>query len=448
MHDTIDAAVAEIIDLYSTRGGRTYSGEPVTQLQHAMQTANLARDEGYDDEVVCAAFLHDVGHLCGHERQHQHMGGLGIAHHERVGADTLRRLGFSDRVVHLVAQHVNAKRYLTRTRPDYREQLSEASKGTLDYQGGPMSAVEAAAFEADPSFATILTMRQWDEAAKVADLTVSLPHITELLTAHLRHRLAPLSADQLAFWRQHHYLKIDGDLDQRGRAALSSWVEDLRKRPEVSGKWMKYFERASDGERQLCRVENFIPYHDGLNALVTGTRTRAMISALFGEPAVLFKEKINYKLPGAGGFAPHQDAPAFRSFDQSLHITLMISVDATTPDNGCLEVAPHPGDQVTLPLAADLTIDSEVSRSLAWSPIPTLAGDLLLFDSYLPHRSGPNRTAHPRRALYLTYNKAAEGNFREAYYREKREKFPPDIERVPGRVYRETGVFNVGNPIE
>ena len=210
---------------------------------------------------------------------------------------------------------------------------------------------------------------------------------------------------------------------------------------------MKYFERSPEGERQLCRVENFIQYHDGLNRLIAGPRTLAMISVLFGEPAVLFKEKVNYKLPGGAGFAPHQDAPAFTSFHQSLHITLMISVDATTTENGCLEVAPHPGGHITLPLAADLTIAPDVTAQLPWSPIPTQPGDLLFFDSYLPHRSAPNLTARPRRALYLTYNKATEGNVRDSYYREKRAVFPPDVEREPGRNYGDSGVFNVGNPI-
>ncbi len=256
-----------------------------------------------------------------------------------------------------------------------------------------------------------------------------------------------MNAGQLAFWRTHGYLKIDQDLDTDACAALSSWVDDLRARPETAGKWMKYFERTAAGERQLCRVENFIQYHAGFERLIAGPRTLAMVSALFGEPAALFKEKINYKLPGGAGFAPHQDAPAFTSFGQSLHITLMISVDATTPANGCLEVAPHPGGRNTLPLARDLTIDPDVTAKLAWTSIPTHPGDLLFFDSYLPHRSGPNRTENPRRALYLTYNKAAEGNVRDDYYREKRSVFPPDVEREPGKDYGDAGVFNVGNPI-
>lgn len=447
---TIDESVAEIMGLYSSRGGDAYIGEPVTQLQHAAQTADEALNSGSDDDVVCAAFLHDIGHLCEQERPPAQMGEFGVAHHERIGADYLRRHGFSERVTQLVGQHVNAKRYLTSARPDYYARLSDASQRTLAYQGGPMTSAEATAFEADPLFDTILRMRAWDEAAKVADLMAfPLRRYRELIRGHLERKArAPLRNDQLEFWRAHGYLKIEEYLDDTECVALSSWVDDLERRPETAGKWMKYFERAGNGARQLCRIENFIQYHDGFARLITGHRTLAMVSALFGERAVLFKEKINYKLPGGAGFAPHQDAPAFTSFGQSLHITLMASVDATTPQNGCLEVAPHPGGRTTLPLAGDLTIDVKTTEQLAWSPITTKPGDLLFFDSYLPHRSGPNRTAHPRRALYLTYNKAAEGNVRDAYYREKRAVFPPDVEREAGKDYGSTGVFNVGNPID
>jgi 2-aminoethylphosphonate dioxygenase len=444
----VEQAVDEIIGLYASQGGGAYIGEPVTQLQHAAQAADLARAAGYDDEVVCAAFLHDVGHLCPNDAPLPQMGEFGVAHHDRIGADYLRALGFSNRIAHLVGQHVNAKRYLTHAHPDYYARLSEASKRTLEYQGGPMTASEARAFEADPAFELILQLRQWDEAAKIEDLTVvPLLRYGELIRAHLHAQAeAPFDASQLAFWREHRYLKIRKGLDASECAQLSAWVDDLRERPETPGKWMKYFERSHEGERQLCRVENFIQYHDGLNQLIAGAHTLAMVSALFGEPAVLFKEKVNYKLPGGAGFAPHQDAPAFTSFRQSLHITLMISVDATTTENGCLEVAPHP-DGTTLPLAADLTIAPDVTARLSWSPIPTQPGDLLFFDSYLPHRSAPNLTNRPRRALYLTYNKATEGNVRDSYYLEKRAVFPPDVEREPGRNYGDSGVFNVGNPI-
>ncbi|HTO56790.1 MAG TPA: phytanoyl-CoA dioxygenase family protein [Pseudomonadales bacterium] len=446
---TVDRTVADIVALYSSRGGTDYIGEPVTQLQHAAQAAGFARSVGADDEFACAAFLHDIGHLVGAARPHAQMDGFGVAEHERIGAAYLLSRGFSERVVRLVGGHVDAKRYLTYAQPDYFARLSAASKRTLEFQGGPMKAAEARAFERDAAFDDILRLRRCDEAAKVADLTVlPLQRFGGLLRAHLEARAAaPISDAQTSFWKSHGYLHVDGALDPNACAELAAWVDDLAARPESPGRWMKYFEPIG-GERRLCRVENFIQYHAGLDRLIAGPRTLAMVGALLGEPAALFKEKINFKLAGGAGFAPHQDAPAFTSFGQSLHITLMISVDATTPENGCLDIAPHPGDRLALRTAPDLTLAPDVTDSLAWTPLPTSPGDVVFFDSFLPHRSGPNRTAQPRRALYVTYNKAAEGNVREAYYREKRAVFPPDVERIPGKDYGDSGVFNVGNPIE
>ena len=255
----------------------------------------------------------------------------------------------------------------------------------------------------------------------------------------------PLDAEALDHWHAEGWLLVSGYVRDVDR--LDAWVADLAARPETPGKWMKYFEPGPSGERQLCRVENFLEHHPGFDDLVNGKPVLALISELFGEAAVLFKEKINFKLPGGAGFAPHQDAPAFTSFNQTIHITAMLSVDATTPANGCLEIAPHPGARQTLGLAPDLTIEPGEADRLQWSPIPTRPGDLLLFDSFLPHRSGDNRTRTARRAAYLTYAKAREGDHRAAYYAKKRAAFPPDIEREPGRDYGPAGVFNVGNPI-
>jgi predicted HD phosphohydrolase len=105
------------------------------------------------------------------------MDGLGTMHHEQVGADFLRAHGLPERVAKLTESHVQAKRYLTFTNPDYYNGLSDASRGTLRWQGGPMNEAEARNFEQDPDFEVILQLRQWDEQAKiegqpVSDLTI------------------------------------------------------------------------------------------------------------------------------------------------------------------------------------------------------------------------------------------------------------------------------------
>ncbi|MBW4792441.1 phosphonate degradation HD-domain oxygenase [Pseudomonas tolaasii] len=184
-----EQAIAEVFGLYEQHGKADYIGEPVSQIEHMSQAAQLAMAEGFDDEVVLAAFFHDIGHICGEGGEN--MGGYGVVSHERLGADYLRRVGFSERMAKLVEYHVQAKRYLTFSQPDYYARLSEASRRTLGYQGGVMSAEEARAFEQDPLCAVSLRMRHWDEQAKemhvpVLDLEVLKAKACALLRLSIR----------------------------------------------------------------------------------------------------------------------------------------------------------------------------------------------------------------------------------------------------------------------
>ncbi|UHG89460.1 HD domain-containing protein [Spirosoma oryzicola] len=164
-----------IASLFTQSGNDAYFGEPVTQLEHALQCAQLAEQAGADEETIVAAFLHDIGHLLPPEltegdAAQGYMDGYGTIDHERLGADYLRQLGYSEKVAQLIKNHVNAKRYLVFRNPKYFARLSEASLKTLTFQGGPMSEAEALAFEANPYFKGILQLRSWDEQAKIPGL--------------------------------------------------------------------------------------------------------------------------------------------------------------------------------------------------------------------------------------------------------------------------------------
>ena len=169
---SVTEVVDEVFDLYIKFGDADYIGEPVSQIEHMSQSAQLAMNEGFDDEVILAAFFHDIGHICVMNGGDESMGGYGQKSHERIGADYLRGCGFPERVAKLVENHVQAKRYLTYKYPEYYQQLSEASKKTLEYQGGVMTGGEAKDFEADPLFETSIRMRKWDELAKETDVAV------------------------------------------------------------------------------------------------------------------------------------------------------------------------------------------------------------------------------------------------------------------------------------
>jgi len=187
----VDEVIREVFELYEKHGDEDYIGEPVSQLEHMSQAAQLAIAQGCDDEVVLAAFFHDIGHICVMQSKSNSMDGYGVKSHEKVGADYLRARGFPERVARLVESHVQAKRYLTFKYPEYYNALSEASKKTLEFQGGKMSQQEADAFETDSLFETSILMRKWDELAKDREVPIiDLKEIKDRARKTLLHVLA------------------------------------------------------------------------------------------------------------------------------------------------------------------------------------------------------------------------------------------------------------------
>jgi hypothetical protein len=208
-------------------------------------------------------------------------------------------------------------------------------------------------------------------------------------------------------------------LDAEGVEALRDWVDQVAAWPDDGDGWLHHRELTDDGPK-LCRSENLVPFHGGLRELLTTGVLVRTASALLGEPAVLYKEKVNYKLPGGAGYAPHQDAPAYPFVDA--HVSCMVAVDDATLDNGCLEVVSGMHREV---LAMDESgcIRGDLAEQMDWAAVEVRAGQTLWFHSRTPHRSGPNTSGLARRALYPTYNALVEGDLREDYYREKLAEF-------------------------
>lgn len=155
------------------RWGMQHYDDRVTQLDHALQCATLARASGAPDSLVAAALLHDIGHLVELERSGGTIGDLTVdRHHERVAAQALATL-FPDEVVAPVALHVEAKRYLCAVDPGYADTLSEGSVRSLATQGGPMDDDEVARFERHPLYRAAADLRRWDDAGKVEGLAVA-----------------------------------------------------------------------------------------------------------------------------------------------------------------------------------------------------------------------------------------------------------------------------------
>lgn len=179
--------ITDIEKIYAQRGHEQYAGEPVTMLEHALQSAHLAEQEGAGDELVSAALLHDLGHLLHDMAGTPSVDGIDDVHQYRV-VPFLRGL-FSDAVIHAVQWHVDAKRYLCAVDPTYHDALSVDSKRSLQLQGGIYSPSQAQAFIAQPGASDAVRLRRWDDQAKQAgkstpDLQHFLNHVRRCALSH------------------------------------------------------------------------------------------------------------------------------------------------------------------------------------------------------------------------------------------------------------------------
>lgn len=184
----IHHTVEQIFNLYETHGMDEY-GESVSMTMHMMQCAQLAQQAGEADEVILAAFLHDIGHfLEGDEK----MDIYGTQKHDDLGGKFLADLGFPQKMADLVSSHVAAKKYLVYAEPAYYNELSEASKITLQFQGGKMTEKEAAVFEKDPLLPLYIKIRKWDDLGKDANKPV-MDHEIQLMKEMTRNYLLSAS---------------------------------------------------------------------------------------------------------------------------------------------------------------------------------------------------------------------------------------------------------------
>lgn len=242
-----------------------------------------------------------------------------------------------------------------------------------------------------------------------------------------------LSKEHYQFWKANSYLIFPG-LYTNLSHEIDKWVDEIAHWPLDMSKWLSFFEM--EDPQKLSRIENFIPYHAKLAQVINGFKVMTIVDQLMGEPAILYKERINFKPPGGGAHAAHQDGVAYESgtlkqFNpRSIpYISILISVDAATAENGCLEVVKDwPLNKLDilpmerpLPNAPNFSkIKQEVEDDLPWIHLQTEPGDVVFFTERLPHRSKPNLTTESRRILYGVYNPLKEGDRRAKYFADKR----------------------------
>ena len=200
---------------------------------------------------------------------------------------------------------------------------------------------------------------------------------------------------------------------------------------------MKYYEKSllGDDEMLLIRIEKFIETSPILKSVVYNQAMVEIICTLLEDQPTLLKEKINYKPYGSPPDHLHQDSQAGWDKYGTEFISALIAVEDSNTENACVEfdVSGQYKDKLAGPLWEPLNPD--YLEDLDLNPIETKCGDVILFNSYVPHGSDGNKSADRRCNIYITYNKKNDGDHREKYFSEKRKSFPPNNERDPDKDY-------------
>lgn len=188
---------------------------------------------------------------------------------------------------------------------------------------------------------------------------------------------------------------------------------------------------------RICRMEYLDGSSNTFHKQVT-LPVQKQLEELIGAKLTLFKDKCNVKAPHGGAFPPHQDAPGYQNFGPKIFITAAVMLDPLTVENGCLHMATN-YKELNVPRVKNCSTPSgdyplfeyfkggerngdiidKVQNLLQWEIISAKAGDILVFNSFIPHFSRINNSQDDRRVFYLTFNLLSEGSHYRHYYRKK-----------------------------
>ncbi len=184
-------------------------------------------------------------------------------------------------------------------------------------------------------------------------------------------------------------------------------------------------------EEILVRIEKILSLNNQLDIFFKESKTQSLLRDYMDEDPVLFKDKINFKPPGNRPDLLHQDQQAGWSDYAPYFVTLCICLDPNTPLNGCLQLPDEKSyiHQTRVFGNKESPLKIEDIPSLSLREYVADPGDIFLFDSYVPHASNPNMSQEQRRNIYLTYNKASDGNHHTRYYQDKYLSYPPNSYR-------------------
>ena len=242
-----------------------------------------------------------------------------------------------------------------------------------------------------------------------------------------------LNPGQIDAFQNNGFVVARGAFNKTAAHRFAQWAEELAALPEELGKQWVYWEKNQKipDQKIICRIENIAPFHAGFASLAEALKPA--VAQLVGEDVTLFKEKINFKYPGADGFKAHQDSQAGWDAYADFFVSALVSIDKATAENGCLKIVAGRHQRGLYRSWEPLT-DTDMA-DMQFIDCPTEPGDVIFFDCYAPHASEPNLSDTIRRIYFATYNRKSAGDHLARYYADKRKNYPPDIEREAGKEY-------------
>ncbi len=240
-----------------------------------------------------------------------------------------------------------------------------------------------------------------------------------------------LTEDQTKEFKAKGFIVLKGFFDKAVMDQLSAWLDELRLKQPKPNDEAKYFEKSTiTGENILVRIENILGRQNPeMTQLLLTPQTIGCLSQLLGEPPVLFKEKINYKLPGCRPDKLHQDQAAGWNAYMDFFITMAIVVDENRLDNAAISFMKS-GNYERKLMTEEWQVltddDPPYSPEEDYMLLEADPGDVIFFDSYVPHGSPANTSARSRRNIFLTFNKMSDGDMRAKYYEDKWANYAPN----------------------
>ena len=252
----------------------------------------------------------------------------------------------------------------------------------------------------------------------------------------IKPTMTPLTEEQITHFKKHGFLLVRNLVGAETAKQLPQWIDEITQMPLLSGKQMVYLEdnAVEKGDKTISRIEKFLDVHEGLNKLAHSSALKGAVAQIFSEAAVVFKEKINFQPPFGGGILPHQDIQAGWLDYVDDFISIAVTVDETTVENGCTEIDVNWHSEGLVGSLWE-PLDETMMKNIKFEKFPTKPGDVVFFDGFVPHQALSNKTAQQRRIMFLTYNPASQGEHSKQYYADKRKNFPPDNEREEGKEY-------------